>query len=94
VGILSLAVLLLAILARYVLRLDGAGRWIYAVNLVLGVYFLAFVAVAQLFQKVPALATLGQTAFAAAEALLLILALLLCLKSARSFRPRPSLPAT
>ncbi|MFN4283737.1 MAG: hypothetical protein ACK4NA_13960 [Alphaproteobacteria bacterium] len=87
VGILSSLVLLLALLARYAFHLAGAWRAIYAVSMVLAVYFLAFVAIAQIFQKVLALAAMGPPPFAIAEAALLIVAVVLAVKAARAFRP-------
>ncbi len=61
VGALSLVVLALAILARYVLRLSRAWRWIYVVCAVLALYLNSFVAVVQSFLKVPALKALAPT---------------------------------
>src|SRR5713226_9564827 len=61
VGIVSLVVLAVAILARYVRHLTGAWRWIYAVNVVVGLYLNFFVFVAQAFQKVPALKAMAPT---------------------------------
>jgi len=87
VGIVSSLVLLLALLARYAFRLAGAWRPIYAVCFVLGVYFLAFVAIAQIFQKLPALVARGQLPFAIAETALLIIAVLLAVKAAKRFHP-------
>jgi hypothetical protein len=87
VGILSSVVLLAALLARYGFHLAGAWRWIYAVCFVVGVYFLAFVAIAQIFQKVPALAAMGPTPFAVAETVLLISAIVLGIKAAKAYRP-------
>ncbi|MDB5532283.1 MAG: hypothetical protein JWO28_598 [Hyphomicrobiales bacterium] len=87
VGIISSLTLLLALLARYGFHLAGAWRWLYAVCFVVGVYFLAFVAIAQIFQKVPALAAMGQTPFAIAETALLIIAIVLAIKAAKAYRP-------
>src|SRR5258708_27156677 len=61
VGIVSLVVLGIAILARYARHLTGAWRWIYAVNVVIGLYMNVFVLVAQVFQKVPALKAMAPT---------------------------------
>jgi hypothetical protein len=60
-GILSLVVLALAILARYRRHLAGAWRWIYVVSAVIALYFNFFVLIAQLFMKVPALKALAPT---------------------------------
>jgi hypothetical protein len=61
VGILSLIVLAVAILARY--RYDLAGGWsrTYAITAVVAFYFNVFVLIAQLFMKVPALKALAPT---------------------------------
>ena len=61
VGIVSLVVLGIAILARYARHLTGAWRWIYAVNVLIGLYMNVFVLVAQVFQKVPALKAMAPT---------------------------------
>jgi hypothetical protein len=61
VGILSLVVLALAIVARYARHLAGAWRWIYVVSAVVALYFNVFVFVVQAFQKVPALSALAPT---------------------------------
>lgn len=90
-AVLSFVVLAAAILARYVFHFAGAWRWIFAVGMVLGLYFLVFIGVAQLFKKVPALAamapTLSEPPFAitqlAATALFVVLAIVAAIK----FRP-------
>jgi hypothetical protein len=61
VGILSLVVLALAIVARYARHLAGAWRWIYVVSAVVALYFNVFVFVVQAFLKVPALNALAPT---------------------------------
>jgi hypothetical protein len=61
VGILSLAVLAVAIYARYARRLAGAWRKTYVVTAVAALYLNVFVLVAQAFQKVPALRALAPT---------------------------------
>jgi uncharacterized membrane protein SirB2 len=61
VGIVSLVVLGISILARYARHLTGAWRWIYAVNVVIGLYLNVFVLVAQVFQKAPALKAMAPT---------------------------------
>ena len=55
VGLLSLVVLAIALLARYAFQLRGAWRWIYVVGAVIALYLNCFVGVVQAFQKVPAL---------------------------------------
>jgi hypothetical protein len=61
VGIVSLVVLALAILARYRHQLAGTWRPVYAVSAVLAQYLNVFVLVVQLFLKVPALNALAPT---------------------------------
>src|SRR5437868_12226033 len=59
VGIISLVVLAVAILARYAFHLSGAWRRIYVITAVAALYFNVFVGVVQSFLKVPALHSLG-----------------------------------
>ncbi len=54
-GIISLVVLLIAILARYSFQMDGAWRWIYVAGAVIALYLNVLVLIVQSFQKVPAL---------------------------------------
>ncbi|MEQ1685494.1 MAG: hypothetical protein ABL916_17765 [Burkholderiaceae bacterium] len=61
VGALSLLVLLGAIVAIYGKRLEGGWRRIFVVLSVLALYLNVFVLLAQLFQKIPAMALLGPT---------------------------------
>lgn len=60
-GVISLAVLASAILARYPLRLAGAWRRVYVVGAVVSLYLNVFVGVVQAFEKVPALNALAPT---------------------------------
>jgi hypothetical protein len=61
VGIISMFVLAVAILARYGLHLAGAWRPTYVVSAVIALYFNVFVLIAQAFQKVPALKAMAPT---------------------------------
>ena len=92
VGIISLVALLAAILARYVHRYAGAWRRIYVIGVVSSVYFDAFVAVAQVFGKIPALRALAptgsETPFALAQGIVLLLFVVLGIAALRSFRPQ------
>src|SRR6476469_3952812 len=54
-GMLSLALIAVALLAHYGFHFAGAWRWIYAVTMGLAVYLNYFVLVTQLFLKVDAL---------------------------------------
>jgi hypothetical protein len=91
VTIISLLVLALTILARYVLRMQGAGRWLFAVGAVLTLYFDVFVAIAQAFGKIPALHALepifGQPPFLVAEVVVLLLFVGLAIAAAIKFHP-------
>ena len=55
VGIISLVVLAIAIVARYVFDFAGAWRWIYVVSAASALYLNVFVGVVQAFLKVPPL---------------------------------------
>jgi hypothetical protein len=59
VGIISLAVLAIAVAARYAFHLGGAWRSIYAVGATLALYLNVFVLVVQSFLKVPTLHALA-----------------------------------
>ena len=54
-GLLSSAILLLAVAARYSFHLRGAWRPIYVISAVSVLYFNVFVLIVQSFQKLPAL---------------------------------------
>jgi hypothetical protein len=91
VGVISLVVLAVTILARYAFHLAGAWRWVYAVGAVIALYFLVFVAVAQAFMKVPALHALAPTGseppFAVAQLVVLVIFVVLAIAAARKFHP-------
>src|ERR1700722_19545303 len=52
VGILSLALLVIACIALYGMKLSGASRWIYVVTAMIALYLNVFVLVIQAFLKV------------------------------------------
>jgi hypothetical protein len=91
VGVISLVVLAIALLARYALHLRGAWRWIYAVTAVLALYLNVFVGIVQAFQKVPALKALAPTQaeppFVIAQLLALVIFVLLAVFASIRFRP-------
>jgi hypothetical protein len=76
IGLISLLLLVLAILARYSYHLAGSWRWIYIVTAMLALYFNVFVGVVQAFQKLPLLQPLAPTGteppFAIAQGLVLL----------------------
>ena len=94
VGIVALASLAVAIVARYRYRMAGAWRWIYAVTAVTNVYLLAFVGVVQAFLKVPALNALAptgsETPFAVTQLLVLVVFAALTVAAAKLYRPAPA----
>src|SRR5437762_14293857 len=55
VGVISLLVLAVAIVARYALHLAGPWRRLYVIGAMVSLYLNVFVFVVQVFQKVPAL---------------------------------------
>ena len=61
IGVISLVVLTLAILALYVYRVEGSWRWIYVTGAVIALYLNVFVAVFQAFQKLAFLQRLAPT---------------------------------
>jgi hypothetical protein len=91
VGIISLVVLAIALIARYAFHLAGVWRGIYTATIVLAFYFNFFVFVVQLFQKVPALRALAPTQseppFAIAQGIVLVVFAWLIYRTARAFRP-------
>ena len=93
VGVVSLLVLALAILARYPLGLAGGWRRVYVVCAVLALYLNAFVGVVQAFLKVPALNSLAPTQaeppFAIAQGLVLVLFVVVGALALRRFRAEP-----
>jgi hypothetical protein len=90
VGALSLLVLPVAIAAFYWKSLAGAWRPAFVVLAVLALYLNVFVLLAQLFQKIPILATLAPDpkapAFAVTQGLVLALFLVLGWAAMRGFR--------
>ncbi len=91
VGIVSLAILAVAIPARYVKHLAGAWRKIYAVTASIALYLNVFVLVAQLFMKVPALHALApngnEPPFLISQAVLMAIFIVLTIAAAIKFHP-------
>ena len=89
-GVLSVIVLAIALVALYVFRLKGGWRRTYAITAMIALYFNVFVLIAQTFEHVPvfhALAPTGtETPFKIAQTLLLILFIVLITKTAKAFR--------
>ncbi len=98
VGIVSLIVLAVAILARYVYRLAGRWRWIYVVGAVVALYLNVFVGVVQAFQKLPLLMPLAPTQseppFLIAQFVVLALFVVLGIVAVRLFHPQTDAAAS
>ncbi len=90
VGIISLVLLAVAILARYARHLAGHWRRIYVVTAMTALYLNVFVLVVQLFQKVPVLKALAPTQseppFAVTQLVVLVLFILFTIIAAIRFR--------
>jgi hypothetical protein len=91
VGVISLVVLAIAIVALYGYRLAGSWRWIYVAGSVIALYLNVFVLVVQLFQKVAFLNALAPTqsdpAFIIAQLVVLAIFVMLGIKAVKSFHP-------
>lgn len=96
VGVVSLAVLALAFLARYGYRLAGAWRWVYVATALTGLWLNVFVGVVQAFAKLPFLAALAPTQseppFLIAQGVTLALFVLLGGLAIRAFHPATAPP--
>ena len=95
VGMISLVVLAVVIVAHYVKHFAGRWRTTYAVGVVLATYFNVFVLVAQLFKRIPVLFVLAPTQtseppFALTQSLVLALFIWLGLAAVKGFRPAPT----
>jgi hypothetical protein len=89
-GILSMIVLLLAVIARYGGKLAGVWRGTYVVTAILAQFFNFFALVVQSFEKIPALHALAPTGkempLKAAQILTLVLFIVLAVVAYRKFR--------
>jgi hypothetical protein len=98
VGILSLVVLGVAILALYAYHLAGSWRWIYVAGAVVALYLNVFVGVVQAFQKVPPLSALAPTQseppFVITQVVVLVIFIALGVFAVRSFHPELNAPAS
>jgi len=93
IGILSLVLLAIAIVALYIRHLAGAWRWIYVVCALLAQYFNCFVLVVQLFRRVTALQAIAPTQseppFAVAQLVVLLFFVWLGIRAVKRFHPAP-----
>jgi magnesium-transporting ATPase (P-type) len=92
IGVISLIILAVAIVALYVNHLAGAARWVYIISAVLALWLNAFVGVVQAFQKLPTLHTLAPTQkeppFFAAQLVVLALFIVIAAVALRRFPAR------
>ena len=90
VGIVSLLVLAVAVLARYAFHFTGAWRRTYVVSAMIALYLNVFVVIAQAFQKVPALKAMAPTQseppFLITQLVVMVLFVVLTIAAARRFR--------
>jgi hypothetical protein len=90
-GIVSLLVLAVTLLARYHFHLNGSSRWIFVVTVAIAQWLNCFVAVVQSFQKFPfahALApTQKEAPFLIAQVCVLLLMVALAVFAIRKFHP-------
>ncbi|MGL4289126.1 MAG: hypothetical protein ACRCVA_22440 [Phreatobacter sp.] len=94
VGAIALVLLAVVLVSRFVFRLEGSWRWIYAAGMVFSLYFLVFVAIAQAFMKIPVLRaaapTQSELPFALSQGLTLVIFVALAIAASRAFRPEPA----
>ena len=96
VGIISLLLLPVAIVARYRRHLAGPWRWIYVVSAVLALYLNFFVLIVQAFLKVPILKAMAPTQseppFVITQLVAMAIFFVLCVMAAMRFRPTGAAP--
>jgi hypothetical protein len=91
IGIVSLIVLAVALIARYTFELARAWCGVYVISAVAALYLNVFVLIAQLFQKVPALNALAPTQseppFLPTQVIVFALFIVLAIVALIRFRP-------
>jgi hypothetical protein len=92
VGVISLVVLAIAILARYSRHLAGGWRRTYVISAVISLYLNVFVLIVQLFEKVPALNAMAPTQseppFKITQVVVMAIFVVLGIFAAKGFRER------
>jgi hypothetical protein len=90
VGIISIVLLAVAVAALYLYRARGRWRWIYVASAIAAFYLNVFVGVVQSFRHVAFLTLLAptesETPFVAAQAVVLVLFVVLGVRAARRFQ--------
>ena len=103
VGVISMVLLAIALIALYGKRLIGAWRWIYVATAAIALWFNVFVLIVQSFEKLsllnPSAPQAGppfpepvNTRFAVAQAAGLLVIAVLGIIAAIKFRPPPKIP--
>jgi len=92
IGVISLVILAIAIVALYVKNLVGAARWLYIVTAILALYLNSFVGVIQAFQKLAFFHALAPTQkeppFLVAQLLVLVFFVVVSVIALKSFPAR------
>jgi len=90
VGVLSMIVLVLAIIALYAGHLRGSWRGTYVISASIALYFNVFVLFAQLFGKVPALKAIAPTqaspVFGITQVVLMVVFIYITVRAFKAFR--------
>ena len=90
-GLISTPVLLMALFALYIRRLEGGWRWVYVVTAIAALYLNVVALIAQAFLKVSTLQALAPTGseppFLGAQIVALLVFILLGARAVRRFRP-------
>ena len=93
IGIISLVLLAIAVIALYVGHLAGAWRWVYVVTAMTSLYLNVFVLVVQGFLKIGPLHALepsvspSEPPFAVAQGIVFVVFLVVIIGAVRRFRP-------
>jgi hypothetical protein len=94
VGIVSLIVLAIALLARYRFGLAGGWRGTYVITAMIALYLNVFVLIVQLFRRVPALKEIAPTQseppFQIAQLTVLVVFAVLAIRAAIKFHGEPT----
>jgi hypothetical protein len=92
VGVISLVVLAVAVIALYFLHLTGIWRWIYVIAAMVAIYLNVFVGVIQAFEKIGFLEALAphqtEPPFVVAQVIVLAIFVVLGFGALRKFHPR------
>jgi hypothetical protein len=92
VGVLSLVLLAVAVVALYVFKLAGAWRWLYVITALAALWLNVFVGIIQAFAKLPALHALAPTQseppFLITQLVVLVIFVVLGIVALRRFHPK------